>query len=212
MIELELVEKNPADHIKKINTTSEKNAVFTESQLDEILEYMKSTNPNLYKFSIFLLYTLSRPKEVVNIKIEHIDLKNRRIYFPAENVKTNVQQYKPIYDVLYQVIESMNLEKYPKHFKIFSASGIPSEKGTSRDYFTDKFEKVKKHFGLSKNHTMYGFKHTIVTKLMNAGHKHLDVMQLTGHKTIKAFEEYLRNYTIENQADLGGAIDNITNR
>ena len=99
--------------------------------------------------------------------------------------------------------------------EVFQSGGTRKNFELKKEVFTqsqDKFEKVKKHFGLSKNHTMYGFKHTIVTKLMNAGHKHLDVMQLTGHKTIKAFEEYLRNYTLENQADLGGAIDNITNR
>jgi integrase len=70
-----------------------------------------------------------------------------------------------------------------------------------RDHFTKRFKKkVKDHFELDANYTMYSFRHTFITKLYRSMletaspfEAKSELMEITGHSTMKALESYLRS-------------------
>ena len=47
--------------------------------------------------------------------------------------------------------------------------------------------------GLSKDFTLYGFKHTRVVNLLNSGYSDAEIMGLTGHRDTSSYDKYKRD-------------------
>ena len=74
-----------------------------------------------------------------------------------------------------------------------------------RDYFSKRFNTmVKKPFNLGRDYSLYGFRHTFISKLYRKLAKSSTpfeakskLMQITGHSTMMALEKYLRSIDAE---------------
>ena len=73
-----------------------------------------------------------------------------------------------------------------------------------RDHFSKRFKQVKEHFKLGVNYGMYSFRHTFITKLYQELRKQYSqfeaksrLMLITGHATMTALEQYLRDIDAE---------------
>ena len=69
---------------------------------------------------------------------------------------------------------------------------------------TKRFSAIKKELGFSKDYTIYSFRHTFITKLYRELRKKYppfqaksELMQITGHSTMKSLEKYLRDIDAE---------------
>lgn len=201
MIDLDLIKENPAIRIKKVKQITEKNEYFQPNDLERLNEWLEVNNEYLLYFTKFIFHAFLRPVEICRLQIKDIDLVNMVIELPASKTKAGVAQSVKIMNVLKPYIENMNLHLYPKDYYLFSAYKKPSLKPTTRDYFTDKFNKAKKALGFGKNHTMYGLKHTGICLLLQNGASELDVKKYSRHAS-EAFQSYIRYYNMQQPKDL----------
>lgn len=201
MKKLEYIHENPADEIEFLKAKSDKHEVFDMDLLKQVSDYMAENLPYLQLYCRFIWMGF-RPIEIVRLRISDINLKTNTISLRASNEKTGDTKYRPILRTFRAEIENMQIHKYPNSYFLFSAKKRPDAVGTTRDYFTDKFEKVKKHFDLPSNYTMYGLRHTMAVELAKSGEPLVNIMKITGHRTLTALESYLRRYLNEPAQDV----------
>ena len=192
----------PENFIKKINvlkSTPERNKTYTNTLQGEIYSYMEENDKLLLLFVKFISYNYLRPIEVCRLRIEDIDLVDRKLYVKAKNspVKTKI-----IPEILLNDLPDLS-KMNKKHF-LFTPLAIGGEWETfetdKRDYFSKRFKKVKDHFELGKDYGLYSFRHTFITKLYNVFAKTMTpneakskLMLITGHASMDALEKYLRD-------------------
>lgn len=188
--------------IKKINVlkaTPERNKTYTSTLQNDIYSFMEENDKTLLLFVKFISYNYLRPIEVCRLRIEDIDLVDRKLYVKAKNspVKTKI-----IPEILLNDLP--DLSKINKKHFLFTPNGIGGEWETKetdkRDYFSKRFKKVKDHFELGKEYGLYSFRHTFITKLYNEFAKNTTpneakskLMLITGHSSMDALEKYLRD-------------------
>ena len=90
---------------------------------------------------------------------------------------------------------------------VFGKNGIPGPVNVGENFFRKRFKKVKKLFGLSRKHTLYGFRHTSVSQLLEAGNLWTDVMKLTGHTQMESFQKYASSVMSSSAKDLSDSFE-----
>ena len=164
---------------------------------------MKQNDPILLLFVQFVSYNFLRPIEVCRLRIEDIDVEDKKIYLKAKNKMVKI---KIIPDMLIDVLP--DLSEMNKKDYLFTPEKIgaewDAEENNKRDYFSKRFKKVKDHFGLGVDYGLYSFRHTFITKLYREFRKKYSqfeaksrLMPITGHTTMIALEQYIRDIDAE---------------
>jgi len=204
MVDNELIATNFIKAITVLKTTPERNKTYTLETQKEIYSFLEEKDPLLLLYIKFISYNFLRPIEVSRIKIKDINLKEKIIYFKAKNkaLKTKIIPDILIADLL--VIKDLNSEDY-----LFTPDKLGGQWNTTetnrRDYFTKRFKKVvKDHFDLGVDYGLYSFRHTYITKLYRELRKSSspqeaksNLMLITGHSSMTALENYLRDIDAE---------------
>ena len=101
------------------------------------------------------------------------------------------------------------MSKFNKDHFLFTPYEIGGEwiatENNRRDNFSKRFKTVvKDHFKLGADYGMYSFRHTFITKLYRELRKNYSpfetksrLMLITGHSTMTALEQYLRDIDAE---------------
>lgn len=199
--------KNPCHGIDKIKTKSEKNIAYSRKLANAIIAHLKEKRDfNTLNFCRFVGIGFIRPKEARMLKIGDIDFDRRTITLPAKNAKVTERTVKPLLDVFFKYLLEMNLQGYPPDYYVFTVSGVPGPKGAYQNCFQKRFKKVKDVFGLSKNHSLYGFRHSVVCDLLKSKAAWTEIMKYTGHETFDAFQEYAKSLMDEPAEDLSAGV------
>lgn len=201
MIDFDYIITNPAARIKKVSELSEKNEFYKKDALLSVDKWLAKNNPYLHIYCKFIYYSFLRPCELVRLQVKDIDLLEMVINVPANKSKTGKAQTVKIMDVLKPEIEKMKLDSYPPDFFIFTSKKRPDSKPSSREYFTKKFKPLKDELKLSKNHTMYGLKHTGISTLLMNGASESDIRKYSRHSSA-SFNNYTRHYEMQSPPDL----------
>jgi integrase len=201
---------NPFKAVDKQATGyGEKNIAFTDTQLQEIIPYLKENDPYLHYFIGFIYYALMRPSEIKRLKVRNIDMQKRQIRIEASQSKVKKLDILPIADGLYKILKEMKIENAnPDHY-LFTLKRKPSEEQMSRSWTTERFKIVKKKFNLNKNYSIYGFKHTAVCKWYEETKDIVRVQRMCRHTSIDMTARYLKSlglmgdqYQIDSLPDL----------
>ena len=200
----EIVSEN---FIKKINVLvakPERNKTYTPEMQKDIYDFLEINDPILLLFIKFVSYNFLRPVEVCRLKIKDIDLVDRKLYLRAKNKKVKI---KIIPEILLKELPNfseLNSENY-----LFTPTGYGHDweatENNRRDSFTKRFKfVVKDHFNLGIDYGMYSFRHTFITRLYRELRKNNSqfqtkstLMLITGHSTMTALEQYLRDIDAE---------------
>ena len=180
-----------------------RNKTYTPKQEKEIYKYLKEEDPHLLLFVKFISYSILRPIEICRLKIEDVDVQDKKLYIKAKNKSV---QIKIIPEILLKDLPDLSNED-PKAF-LFGRYEIgeewKAEETNKRNEFTARFKKIKDHFKLGEEYGMYGFKHTFMTKLYRKFRENMsqheaksNLMSISGHSTMVALEKYLRDIDAE---------------
>lgn len=199
----DIIKDNIVRKINIIKTVPIRNKTYTPKVQKDIYDYLEKTDPLLLLFVKFVSYNFLRPVEVCRLRIEDVDIEDKKIYVRAKNKPVKI---KIIPDILVKALPDISrIDK--KHF-LFTAENIGGEwdatETNKRDYFTKRFKKVKDHFGFGKEYGLYSFRHTFITKLYRQLRRNASpfeaksrLMVITGHSSMTALEKYLRDIDAE---------------
>ncbi|MDJ1500447.1 tyrosine-type recombinase/integrase [Xanthocytophaga agilis] len=178
---------------------SRKNKAFTEEQFKSILTYLKKNDKELYRFVVFMFYTFARPKfELRLLKIGDIDLRQEKITVAAEHSKNNYERRVDISPHLLNVIQDMDLQKYPQSYYIFGRDGKPGKEPRGKETYYMKFRAALHALKLDEDPdlTFYSIKHTGIVMHFLAGVDVEALKEQTGHRDWDSFWVYLKSLNL----------------
>lgn len=200
-----LFSRNPAADIKKLHTSTQKHAAYSEEQMAKIKkEINKQGDPQLLLFIQFIYYTLARPNEIKRMKISDIELENDQIFIPRGNSKNNKSDYVDLYPPLKRAILESKIMDYPKEYYIFSSLRTPGTKISYRKYFWRKHFKILEALKLSESnreYTLYSYKHSGAINLYLSGLEPIDIQKQCRHQTLQQTMDYLRDLDLFRKTD-----------
>ena len=195
LLEREWIEANPVLKIPTLKETRKEYRSFTNADHRRINDYMKRNHHRLWEFTQFIFYGFIRPVEITRLKIEHIRLDKRVVLISPTDAKNG--EFKPveITKSLREVIENMELDKYPSHYYVFSAEKgwLPGEKQLVRNRVSEAHKIVLQNLGLDNGiYDMYSHKHTGNERAVLAGMDIYWVMSQNRHSSLEQTQIYLR--------------------
>jgi integrase len=105
---------------------------YTESEKERIARHLLNIHPQLYVILSVVYHTGIRPKEVLALKVDNIDLEAHIITIAPEegieNSKTNNVRKVPINPHLNKLLEEIKLQNFPGSYFVF---GSPFKGGRS---------------------------------------------------------------------------------
>lgn len=193
---------NPTAKIKKLQTKPQRNKTYTKQQEEEIFSIINEKDPQLLLFVKFVSYNFLRPIEVCRLQVKDINFEEKLLSVRAKNklVKTKI-----IPQILFDEIQ--HFKNQPAEYHLFTPNGTGEWKTTEtnkRDYWSKRFKEVKDALKLGKDYGLYSFRHTFITKLyrqLRQQYGQLEtydrLMLITGHSTLVALKQYLRDIDAE---------------
>ena len=200
----EFIVKNPFRNLEPKDAEKRKNTPFTKEQVKEISTYLQQKDALLLLFIRMVGYEFLRPKEVASLQVKHLNFENRTLRI---DTKTKLDKTKIIVNAVFE-----DLQKHCEHaqendflFSRFSNYPMPWPNVNAdyrRDYWGKRFKTVvKDKFKLGTEYGIYSFRHTFSIELYNTlikggmGEKEAKwkMLPITGHQSIGALENYLRD-------------------
>ncbi len=191
---------DPEDLEPKI-TKPQRNKAFTPLIEEALKKELIPDYPNLSDYLEWIKLSLMRPDEIRHLKIKDIDHVNRQIRIMGKTGDRIV----PISDQLMALIDRRNLLNSNLNNFIFGYMGNVDSRRMSVAYFLSQFAAIRKKLALDPNYGPYSMKPTGVIRMIKAGFKDREIMELTGHKTESAFNAYKRDLIIENSHVMKGS-------
>jgi len=199
----DLITLNFVKEINIIKTTSKRNKSFSPKQEKEIFQYLKQNDPTLLLFIKFMCYGLLRPIEICRLKVNDVDIKDKKLYVKAKNQPVKI---KIIPNILLNDIP--DLQKLNPLNPLFSRDDYglewASKEESRKDYYSKQFKKVKDKFGLTSDYGLYSFRHTYIAKMYkklvqesSPNKAKSELMLITGHTSMSGLENYLRSIDAE---------------
>lgn len=214
----EVIQDNFVKKISVLKSVPKRNKTYTPKLEKQIYKYLEESDAHLLLFVKFISYNFLRPIEVCRLKIEDVDIEDKKLYVKAKNKPVKI---KIIPEILLNDLPDLS-SKDSKSF-LFGRFGIgeswDADETNKRNEFSKRFKKVKEHFGLGTEFGMYSFRHTFITKLyrkfregMSKHEAKSKLMPITGHATMLALDKYLRDIDAELPEDYSNMLyDNLKN-
>lgn len=190
----EITLNNPFDKVKFIEDDYIPN-YLTRSQYERLLAATLDTNNDtLHDFIILLTMTGCRPIELLTLKWSNVHLDKRQFIVRNHYSKTKKTLYKYLNQTAFDVLKS----------KTVIGDYVFTNPSTGNAYttFTKTFARCKKRAGV--NCTMYDFRHTYASWLIQKGVGIYTIKDLLGHGDIDStmryahldYEQYLASLSL----------------
>lgn len=178
--------------------------IYTIDELEKLLKRPKTKSFSLYRTWVIintLVGTGIRSKELRELKIKNVDLKNQIIIL--DHTKNREGRLLPVSSSLYLVLqEYLDIRNGKMGEPLFcNIFGEP----LARTTLQDSVRKYCKTRGVNKT-SVHLFRHTFITMSVRKGVPPLVLKRITGHKTMKMLDHY---YSFD-ISDIVNIVDDIS--
>lgn len=145
---------------------------------------------------MLVYHSLIRPKEIRNLKIKDIDLKNHFIKVSGEIAKNHHTRLSAISPQIESLIAELGLMSYNQNFYIFSDvhTLLPGAEPLYDSKFTKEFARLRDELHLPKTMQLYSFRDTGIFEMLKANVDDLSVMQHADHSSLDVTTTYANHY------------------
>lgn len=174
MIEHDFISDNPFDRIKRKpkKLTKKKRRILTDHELNMLFEYLGKHNPNYLCMSLLCYCCFLRPKEIVSLKCNDIDLIKQVVHIRSEIAKNDNDSFRTIPDVIVPILRNLNLSNGGLYLFSGSGSDIPYEFSPGKTQVCSR--KIAKYWdtyvrpacGFNQDLQFYSLKDSGVTKML----------------------------------------------
>ena len=199
----DLISKNPVGKTAKQKIKAKLHEIYEDEQLKNILEFLRRNYYNLYLCALITYGCLLRPhQEVRFLKRKHFSLNLEQISLSGSENKGGRVRTVFIPNYLKTELDKRLVNVSDGETNIFT---LTSE-AFNDDYFKTQWSRAKsqmlKSNLISKNQTLYSFRHTAVVQIYRRT-KDLNILQqLLGHSNMIVTLKYLRGLGEATNEDL----------
>ncbi len=194
-IEKNYSKQNPFEKIKKKPKVRKSRTTIPKNVRQRIIEHLTETNNIPFLVICKLVYnSLIRPKEILLIQIEHINLKEKYIVIPGENAKNHKTRHCAINDDIIHDLEKINIKFYPPKHYLFGSDLNPSCEPAHVKRAGKEWTKVRKALNLPSEMQLYSLRDTGIFEMLKSGIDDLSVMQHADHSSLDITSIYANHY------------------
>ncbi len=174
MIDHDFISDNPFDRIKRKpkKLTKKKRRILTDHELNMLFEYLGKNNPNYLCMSLLCYCCFLRPKEIVSLKCNDIDLIKQVVHIRSEIAKNDNDSFRTIPDVIVPILRNLELSNGGLYLFSGSGSDTPYEFSPGRTQVCSR--KIAKYWdtyvrpacGFNQDLQFYSLKDSGVTKML----------------------------------------------
>ncbi len=174
MIEHDFISDNPFDRIKRKpkKLTKKKRRILTDHELNMLFEYLGKNNPNYLCMSLLCYCCFLRPKEIVSLKCNDIDLIKQVVHIRSEIAKNDNDSFRTIPDVIVPILRNLELSNGGLYLFSGSGSDTPYEFSPGKTQVCSR--KIAKYWdthvrpacGFNQDLQFYSLKDSGVTKML----------------------------------------------
>ena len=176
MIDHDFISDNPFDRIKRKpkKLTKKKRRIFTDRELNTLFEFLGKNNPNYLCMALLCYCCFLRPKEIVSLRCNDIDLVKQVVHIRSEIAKNDNDSFRTIPDVIVPILRILNLSNSNGWLYLFSDScdGSPYKFCPGKSQICSR--KIAKYWdtyvrpacGFDQDLQFYGLKDSGVTKML----------------------------------------------
>ena len=174
MIDHDFISDNPFDRIKRKpkKLTKKKRRILTDHELNILFEYLGKNNPNYLCMSLLCYCCFLRPKEIVSLKCNDIDLIKQVVHIRSEIAKNDNDSFRTIPDVIVPILRNLELSNGGLYLFSGSGSDTPYEFSPGRTQVCSR--KIAKYWdthvrpacGFNQDLQFYSLKDSGVTKML----------------------------------------------
>ena len=168
MVEKGYLKENPTEKIKKMKEEAKKRNSLTTGELSSLQRYLNKTNKYYLLACLMEYYTFIRPIELSKIKLEHINIKDQRVYVSGEISKNRRDGMVGLNDEIIRLMVELKIFDNPSHYFLFGKDFKPSEKQADSRIFREYFIKVREELKWDDSKQFYSLKDSGIRDLANA--------------------------------------------
>jgi site-specific recombinase XerD len=153
----------------------------------ELLRLFNSAKSPKHRLLLKVIYSAGlRRSELINLKIEHLDFKNHRIYI--KDSKGNKDRYTILAQSIVPEIQQYLLKYQPKEYLF---NGKYKGKPYSEEAVKWGFQCALDKSGIDKHFTPHSLRHAFASHLLAIGTDIISIQKLMGHDDIRTTMIYL---------------------
>mgnify|MGYP000234248685 CR=1 FL=1 len=167
-IERQYISSNPATAIKKVPEQKKKRQPLTVDMLHRLRAYLEPRDKVYLLACMMEYYTMIRPTELVNLRINDISLQEQSIFVAAEYSKNKRDGKVGINDDIIRLMLDVDLFSKPGTYYIFGRNMRPSQLKASSEIFRREWQKLRKALRWGDEYQFYSLKDSGIRDLANA--------------------------------------------
>ena len=168
MIERGFMDDNPVKQTKKLRVGPKFREAFSESELQELKDYLLPRNPYFYFACLMEYYCFVRPIELVQVRIEYIDMEKQQLFIPGTIAKNRLDYMVGLNDTLADLINELGILECPGDWYLFGKDFKPSPRMADSRIFRDYFFEIRKILQWPMTKQFYSLKDSGIRDLANA--------------------------------------------
>ena len=168
MVSKGYLKESPTTKINKLPKDVKKRNALTTSELSTLQLHLNKTNKYFLLACLMEYYTFIRPVELAQIKLEHISIKDQRVYVPGEISKNRRDGMVGLNDEIIRLMIDLKIFEKPSHCFLFGKDFKPSEKQADSRIFREYFMKVREELKWDDSKQFYSLKDSGIRDLANA--------------------------------------------
>lgn len=178
------VERNPVKKVSFLEEESRRERILTPGEMEELLKKSQTSwRGHLPLFLVIALNTGMRKREILTLKWEHVDFKNRYLVVTKERSKSGKPRKVDMNSV---VEEELRKAKRQGEYVFYN-----SKTGSHISHLAAPFKRVCKKAGI-EDLTIHDLRHTAASYLVNhCGVDVVTVSKILGHSKIETTMKYL---------------------
>lgn len=187
-----LTDNNPFQLIKKKRTDGKNRTLICSTDRARLMENDKIA-PN-YKIICMLVFSaLLRPKEISKLQVKHVHLERGYIDVPGSVAKNHKRRCAALTPQLVEWLSRMNLDRYSPNYYLFGSHLTPDKEPCGALCYMKYWRKVRKLLDYPINYTLYSFRDTGITEMLESGMPSVDVMKHADHSSLDITTTYVQH-------------------
>jgi integrase len=204
MVERSMLDVNPANGIKKLAEDIGGNTAYTLDQIEVLKKALQAKDKRLWLFVSFMLYGFIRPAEIGRLQVKNIDLQKNEIFLPGTITKNRKPRHVKISAPFRSYIDQLNLSDHHGNDFIFGYNLQTGTRHIQKNYASKSHTDVARSKGidLSKEYTLYSWKHTGVVLHYKAGIDIKTLQAQIGHQSLQETDIYLKSLNLYTNTEI----------
>ncbi len=190
-IEEELITNNPFAQLKLQRNEEKRRDLVTDNALVKVKDYLTANDQKGFLLVCMLIYSgFIRPKEIRELRVRNIHLKDHCIIVPPEVSKNHCSRVVGLTPEIEELMRELHLDVLPQDYYICGRSLVPNSVQCADTMYSKAWVEMRKELHLPETMQLYSLKDTGITNMLENGVPAIDVMKQAGHHDLAMTSRY----------------------